>query len=206
MEIQPCFNNDILTGLADAATTNITEIENQLENRSISIIKNDNTSPNSSKSAEDLALSIENQLSASILENKIEILKDLLKKVQQSIIPSDPHFLSRLFLEVCTDSSLEILEILFSTNLIDCNFSDGINNRTCLHEASSLGILNLLQIAVKNGAKINAVDIYERIPLHYAAMNGKDDCLLFILSSGSSVDVADADGCFPLTYAIAGMF
>ncbi|KAJ3398998.1 phosphate system positive regulatory protein pho81, partial [Chytridiales sp. JEL 0842] len=57
---------------------------------------------------------------------------------------------------------------------------------------------------VGNGANANVADLYGRKPLHYAAMYGRDEAVLYLLSLGLPLESADVDGFTPLTYSIVG--
>lgn len=80
---------------------------------------------------------------------------------------------SRIFLSTVNDAPIEAQESLLETNLVDVDYVDEINERSCLHELAVSGRLQTLTALLKRGADTRATDVYGRIPLHYASMHGR---------------------------------
>lgn len=94
--------------------------------------------------------------------------------------------ISRLIWKALLESSPEAIEIALKSNLIDFNFVDDINSRTCLHESSRAGNLQLVKLCVENGVEIKRRDAYGREALSYAAMEGHSEVCEYLLSFSSS--------------------
>ncbi|KAJ3332193.1 phosphate system positive regulatory protein pho81 [Blyttiomyces sp. JEL0837] len=208
VEIQPVFNNEVLAELTDAATTNLAEIDALIETGVITIGPADSDRVVTTQQVVDPMLDVESDLIGYALDNRLDELKEFLEKrkhTQQQQQPGDDgDFLSRVFLRVAAEASMEAIGILLQYSEVNCNFADDINNRTCVHEASIVGRVDVLRVCVEHGARIDAVDVYGRTPLHYSAMYGRHDCLLFIISQGAPVNAVDLDDFSPLTYSIVG--
>ncbi|KAJ3112247.1 phosphate system positive regulatory protein pho81 [Phlyctochytrium bullatum] len=215
VEIQPCFNNDILAELTDAATTNLAELDALLDSTGTGGIpplseypRSDSTyvSPvDAVMNLEDPITDLENDLIALLHDNRVPEINEFLEKRRQSMPKSDhDDLLSRVFFRISTESSVETLKVLLSTKAIDVNLADDINSRSCLHEASILGKLDIVRLLASNGANVQALDMYGRSPLHYAAMYGRYEVAVFLISSGCSVDQVDLDDCSPMIHAVIG--
>jgi CDK inhibitor PHO81 len=174
----------------------------------------------------DDVLDAEAELLSCIAENEVEMLFSLLQKHAHSSLKDDPQLLSRIFLNVCNEASSDMLVALLNSNLIDRSYCDDISNRTCLHEAAIRGRLDVLMLCAgdamlitdtssaagknsdssSNSSRVDTLDVYGRSAMHYAAMYGWGECVLFLLSANASVDILDTDDHTPLTYAISGGF
>ncbi|KAI9190717.1 uncharacterized protein BJ171DRAFT_490875 [Polychytrium aggregatum] len=205
VEIQPCFNNEVLTELSDIATANIADLDAITASASESEIATQNPLkkyPGETVVHEDL----ETEFSKLVLNGRTAEVQEFLEKRKSNpVLLEDTQFLSRVFLAVCADASMECSDLLLATTEVDCNLTDDISDQTSLHESASSGRLDLLKlVTTKYEGNINAKDVYGRKPLHYAAMHGHEACALFLLESGTNVDSLDHDGWTPLIHAIAG--
>ncbi|KAJ3196624.1 phosphate system positive regulatory protein pho81 [Irineochytrium annulatum] len=206
VEIQPCFNNDILAELTDAATTNLADVDALLDDAlAVGPALSKETSLMKNRQSDDASLDFENDVIALFHVNRTADIKEMLEK-RRSTHPNsdDSDVVSRVYFRIAAEASVELLQILLDTNVVNCNFADDINSRTCLHESAIAGKLDVLKMSCECGANIDAIDMYGRKPLHYAAMYGRDDCARFLISRGSSVDSVDLDDCTPLVYSIVG--
>lgn len=199
VEIQPCFNNDVLAELTDQATTNVAELDN--------ILADDNLNADTSSRNVNMGESIddvESDLTKALRDKNPSAVAEYLAKrgTPLSGATEDAEFISRSFLRFCTEGNTQCLEILLASKEVDCNFADDISGRTCLHELVTAGRQDVLQKCVQHGANIEATDVYGRTPLHYAAMYGRPACAIFLLQAGAKVHAIDHDGCMPLVYSI----
>ncbi|KAJ3108421.1 phosphate system positive regulatory protein pho81 [Phlyctochytrium planicorne] len=219
IEIQPCFNNDVLAELTDAATTHLAELDAILDNPDA--LSTFQEIPDSSatggnafagfgiKSAaiitntEDSVLDLENDLVSLFHDNRTPEIHEFLEK-RKNAMKDEDGLLSRVFLRICTEVSVELLTLLLATKTVDVNLSDDINSRTAVHEAAIHGKLDVIRLLLDNGATITSTDMYGRTPLHYSAMYGRYDCTVFLISSGAKVDAVDLDDCSPLIQAVIG--
>jgi CDK inhibitor PHO81 len=109
--------------------------------------------------------------------------------------------LSRVFLDYCTETSIECLLVLLDSNRVDCTIADDISDHTPLHLLAIEGKLDAIKLCIKYKAQLT-VDYYGRSPLHYAAMYGHTHVATFLIAVGSDVNKVDQDGNTPLIYAI----
>ncbi|KAJ3025975.1 UNVERIFIED_CONTAM: phosphate system positive regulatory protein pho81, partial [Siphonaria sp. JEL0065] len=226
VEIQPCFNNDVLTEFTDSATTNIAEIEAYIEHGDFAPAPIPDITSSSkvhgvsslssplfgqvSESMNDLESELVNLLNVPVASNPhaLEDIQTFLEKRKATIHNDDREFFSRVYLRVLATASSEGISLLLNQDVVDCNYIDDINNRTCVHEAAIAGRLDVLKMSVEVGrGNIESLDVYGRKPLHYAAMYGKLDCLAFIASQPTcDINLLDLDGFTALTYSIIGGF
>lgn len=80
---------------------------------------------------------------------------------------------------------------------------DEINERSCLHEAAISGRDLVLDIALRSNVDVSQVDVYGRIPLHYACMHGHVNMVQTLLEKAPrTVDELDHDNFTPLIHGI----
>ena len=60
-----------------------------------------------------------------------------------------------------------------------------------------------VELLLSKGAEVDAKDVYERTPLHYAVQQGSMGVIEMLLSKGAEVNARDNDGGTPLHYAVA---
>ncbi|RKO88297.1 hypothetical protein BDK51DRAFT_35596 [Blyttiomyces helicus] len=210
IEIQPCFNNDVLAELTDQATTNFAELDSHLASEETEAATRISDFRHGTEALEDT----ETELYRFLAENDAAAVAEFLQKRKAAgATGSDPaspssaddkDLLSRIFLRFCAESTIECLTLLAKSGEVDSNFVDDISDRSCLHETAIAGRFDVLQLSVEIGAKVEGIDVYGRKALHYAAMYGHSDCALFLISTGTVVDSLDHDGCTPLVYSITG--
>ncbi|KAH8554290.1 hypothetical protein BGW37DRAFT_518024 [Umbelopsis sp. PMI_123] len=210
IDIQPCFNTQVLTELADIASTNVIELNNiqdgiatiatvQPVTPSSEAIKFEFPTDNTEAVVmDDLELDLVKAISGS----RLTAVKETLERMRQHPSPEDKERISRVFLHACSEGSIESAMVLIETGLVNFQYVDDINERSCLHEAAMSGQLELLKLCVDHGANARTADVYGRTALHYASMNGFNDCTEYLLSQGVKVNVNDHDGFTPLIYAI----
>ena len=208
IEIQPCFNKEILTEMTDIASTQLSDLEKLIE-ESTSLNPSDELM-DSSASRRVVAFTsdlddAEVEAFKYLAENKQSQLQEFIAS-KQSLIQSEDgtRFCSNLFLCFCGIASIECLSILLATGRVNINAVDDVNDRNCLHEAAMSGRLDVIQIALNQGADLNASDIYGRRPLHYAAMQGHHACASFLIDVGTNVNLLDHDENSPLVLAVIG--
>ncbi|KAJ1535636.1 phosphate system positive regulatory protein pho81, partial [Nowakowskiella sp. JEL0078] len=204
VEIQPCFNNEELTKLNDISASNLAELDQLLEGlepeKSIPKTSTfDALSPNST--SEEAVDDAETQFAMLFINGETSLIKEYFEN-RSNTQSEDNDFISRVFLRVCTESSMECLDILIKTGEINYDYKDDITNRTCLHASATHKRFDILQICVQNGGNVDIGDLYERKPLHYAAMYGSSECAEYLIAFHANVDSIDHDGWSPLVYSI----
>ena len=110
---------------------------------------------------------------------------------------------TRIFLAAIADATEEALQILLRSELVDLDAEDDINERNCLHEASISGRYVVLETALRHNVDARRVDVYGRIPLHYACMHGRVDLVNELLQKDpSTINDKDQDNFTPLIHAV----
>jgi ankyrin repeat protein len=92
---------------------------------------------------------------------------------------------------------------------MDINARD-YKGEVCLHDAVRSGIVDVVQLLLRNGAKVDVIDKYGRTPLRAVldeppTLFGADQgaVIELLLNEGASVDTEDEDGKMPLSIAIS---
>uniref|UniRef100_A0AAY4DUH6 Ankyrin repeat domain-containing protein 55 n=1 Tax=Denticeps clupeoides TaxID=299321 RepID=A0AAY4DUH6_9TELE len=80
---------------------------------------------------------------------------------------------------------------------------DDENGKTCVHIAAAAGFSDIIyELAHVHETNLQALDVDERTPLHWAAAAGKEDCVQALLQLGVEPDPRDINENTPLTYAM----
>ncbi|KAJ3151166.1 phosphate system positive regulatory protein pho81 [Geranomyces michiganensis] len=233
IEIQPCFNNDVLAELTDQGTANLAEIEHLLseedpESSASGVDHHQHhhhnmASPPSSNAGEAAATLInESALTNALKQKNASAVQTFVSLMLRNNRPDgaanatggattattsnneEREFLCKSFLRFCADTSVECLEILLASGEVDCNYTDDISGRMCLHELAIADRLDMIQPCIEHHANVEATDVYGRTPLHYASTRGSSQSAVVLLKAGAKVNALDNDGCTPLVYSITG--
>lgn len=202
VEVQPCFNRDVISDLSDQATTSLLELGAWAEGEKVQY--------DSSRPAEHIltgqSVGTENSdtdsqiVRASIVGNLI-ILRDWISRLRGS--PDARERFTCAFLAAVPEASEEALGILLQSGLVDLHAEDEINERNCLHEAAISGRNFVLDIALRSHVDAARVDAYGRTPLHYACMHGHVLMVMTLLEYGpGTIDLLDHDNFTPLIHAV----
>lgn len=203
IDIQPCFNTQVLCELSDMASANRIELSNIQEGIPISPVSSSNTTDNFNNNAGgDEIDDIELELVKAVSSGQGTLLKEILDRIMQNPSPEDHGRITRVFWHACSEASKDIIDMLTETKLVNFEYVDDIIERSCLHVAAMNGRLELLKMCTEHGAKVEAADAYGRTALHYATMNGFTDCVSFLLTRHMDIECRDHDGFSPLIYAI----
>ncbi|XP_076875819.1 LOW QUALITY PROTEIN: ankyrin repeat domain-containing protein 55 [Brachyhypopomus gauderio] len=80
---------------------------------------------------------------------------------------------------------------------------DDENGKTCVHIAAAAGYSDIIyELARVPETNLQALDVDERTPLHWAAAAGKEDCVQALLQLGVEPGPRDINENTPLTYAM----
>ncbi|KAI8992576.1 hypothetical protein BDB01DRAFT_847938 [Pilobolus umbonatus] len=199
IDIQPCFNTQILCELSDLASANRIELSNIQDGIPSSPISTPN---NGSSTYGDQIDDLELDLVKAVSSGQVSLVREILDRIMKTPSPEDRGRITRVFWHACSEASKEIIDVLVETQLIDYDYVDDIIERSCLHVAAMNGRLYLLEICTKHGANVEGTDAYGRTALHYATMNGFTECVSFLLTCHIDVNCRDHDGFTPLIYAI----
>lgn len=198
VEVQPCFNSELLSDLDDNAALCIKELDELCAKIGYSSIisEDDHVSSNL-----DLSES-ENTIINFMSMEKTDTVKAMLENIK-----SDNGIFERILWRICGDPNIQpkYAELLHSFQDIDYLYSDDITDRSCLHEAARSGHLNMVQHILKKTSKniINGQDIYGKRPLHYAASGHHADIVRYLLKEGAEKEPIDHDGFTPMLLAIS---
>ncbi|UZJ52609.1 hypothetical protein CBS101457_001929 [Exobasidium rhododendri] len=214
VEVQPCFNREFIAELSDIAAANVLDLENLSESKVSRNGTVDGRSAteddlNSEKmldfaaardSEVDLLSELEKNLTTIIKKGQAETAKEMARIAAKS---EDATSIARVIWRALLEADEKAVQLVMNVGLPDYTFVDDINSRTCLHEASLAGNLQLIRACVENGVDVRKTDIYGRAAISYAAMNGHVDACQYLLTL-PEVDAAtvDLDGFSPLVLAV----
>ena len=69
--------------------------------------------------------------------------------------------------------------------------TDGYNGSSCLHSASVIGSLLIVQCFINIGANIEAKDDFEWTPLHIACLYGHLPTVQYLIEKGANIEAKD---------------
>ncbi|KAK5138906.1 phosphate system positive regulatory protein pho81, partial [Rachicladosporium monterosium] len=199
VDVQPCFNRDVISDLSDQATTGLLELQAWAEGEKITYTP---------------AVDLEGRVPPAGQDEEVEtqVLQavnagngGLVREWASRVISTDEakERISRVFLNSISTANPDAQRILYETNAIDFNFADEINERNCVHEAAVSDKVDVLKAALAKGANIRAPDVYGRMPLHYACMHGHAEMIqILVAAAPDTVDAKDLDNFTPLIHGI----
>jgi len=133
-----------------------------------------------------------------VISGNLESLKDLLLRLKTAADPNgtrDVALLERVtrtFLAAINEGPEASLQLLLDTGLVDVQSEDDINERNCLHQATIYGNSFVLNVGIRKEVAVSRVDVYGRVPLHYACMHGRLGMMEALLN-GTLIPVLHAD-------------
>ncbi|KAL4929611.1 putative cyclin dependent kinase inhibitor Pho81 [Aspergillus undulatus] len=202
VEVQPCFNRDVLRDLSDRATTARLELEAWAEGENIQF---DTTRPAERTTGLQPLGSEEEDLDFQVLQSatagNLQALREWADKLQRSTDSRERA--TRTFLAAINEFPDDVLTVLLESKLVDIFAEDDINERNCLHEAAISGRDFVFQAGLEAGVQVSRTDVYGRIPLHYACIHGRVEMVQQLLAEDpSTVDMMDHDNFTPLIHSI----
>ncbi|KAG8927295.1 ubiquitin-protein ligase peroxin 12 [Tulasnella sp. 417] len=214
VEIQPCFNRQLLSELSDTVTTCLLDLSNPVA-MAVDLPQPPVTSPDQGTPGGTLSQSIPQ--SSAFQELETGIIKAINTSdesgVRQALVlaehllasgqPDRATHVTRILWKAAIEAEASIADIIMASRGYDIHYVDDINGRTCLHGAAIAGELRLLNICVESGLGVDQLDFYGRSPLHYSSMNGHDEICRRLLQLGADPRMLDKDNYNPLIYAIA---
>ncbi|KAL9041231.1 MAG: hypothetical protein Q9180_001418 [Flavoplaca navasiana] len=202
VEVQPCFNRDVISDLSDQATTSLLELGAWADGDKVQY--DASRPPEHVVSGQSLGTD-ENDIDSQILQaanaGNLIVLQDWVTRLKES--PDSRIRFTRTFLGAIGDASQEALNVLLASGLVDLHAEDEINERNCLHEAAISGVDVVLDVGITGGVDLNRVDVYGRIPLHYACIHGHVKMVQVLLGQGPhTINAKDHDNFTPLIHGI----
>lgn len=199
VEIQPCFNRDVLRDLSDRATTARLDLEALSEGENIQHIEFNKPTIGQRVGTEESDIDLQVLQAASA--GNLPALREWLSRLSTS--PNAGEVLTRIFLASISEAPNESLEVLLESKFIDIQAEDDINERNCLHEATIYGKESVLNYALAHGVDPNRLDGYGRVPLHYACLKGRIPMLEKLIEAApATLDLTDHDNFTPLIHSI----
>ena len=200
VEVQPCFNRDVISDLSDQATTGLLELQAWAEGERLSYtpaveLENRPTSAPQDDSE------VETQILQAVNAGNASLVKEWTSRTATSDDAKDR--ISRVFLYTVNTAAAPTQRVLYDTKLIDFNYTDPINERNSIHEAAISNKTDILNAALANHANVRASDVYGRIPLHYACMHGQLAMIQALVAAApNTVNAKDLDNFTPLIHGI----
>ncbi|KAL8909727.1 MAG: hypothetical protein Q9207_000036 [Kuettlingeria erythrocarpa] len=202
VEVQPCFNRDVISDLSDQATTSLLELSAWADGDKVQyeVVR----PPEHVISGQPIGTD-EDDTDSQILQaanaGNLAILQDWLTRLRES--PDAGVRFTRAFLGAIADASQDALNVLLASGFVDLYAEDEINERNCLHEAAISGRDLVLDAGVKYGIDLGRVDVYGRIPLHYACMHGHVNMVQTLIERRpDTINAKDHDNFTPLIHGI----
>ncbi|KIW05164.1 uncharacterized protein PV09_03715 [Verruconis gallopava] len=200
VEVQPCFNRDVISELSDQATTNLLDFAAWAEGEKMHYILTNGDSEVVRPASQD-EVDFDTQVFQAIAAGNLTVIQDWTARVGN--LPDARQRITKAFLSSAEEAPEMALQLLLQTGQVDLNEIDEINQRNILHRAAISGRQVLLQIGIAGHVDVHAVDVYGRIPLHYACIRGSVDMVQALLAAGpDTVDTRDHDNFTPLIHAI----
>ncbi|KXT17637.1 hypothetical protein AC579_10152 [Pseudocercospora musae] len=199
VDVQPCFNRDVISELSDQATTGLLELQAWAEGEKLQYTPAPELDGRHQPIAQDEE--IESQVTQAINAGNVGLVREWSSRMTTN--DEAKERISRVFLNTVNTAAAAAQDVLYSTNLVDFNYCDPINERNCIHEAAVSGKVSVLIAALAKGANIRSPDVYGRIPLHYACMHGRVDMIKMLVEAApDTVDFKDLDNFSPLIHGI----
>ena len=193
----------MISALSDQATTSLQELGAWAEGENI---RSDEDSPSEhAVSGQPIGAETDDtdaQILQAVNVGNTPALQDWIGRLQTST--DGTKRFTRIFLSAVSDAPEDSLTVLLASGLVDVQAEDDITGRNCLHEAAISGRESILQVGLEAQINVARVDVYGRIPLHYACMFGRVNLVRVVSSiDPGTINAMDHDNFTPLIHAIA---
>ncbi|KAH9881346.1 hypothetical protein IAQ61_000070 [Plenodomus lingam] len=200
VEVQPCFNREVISTLSDQATQALLDFSGWAEGEGVQA-PHPTAEPRVSEPAFEAKLELDNQFVQAINTANQSKIEECLARL--STLPDARDHVSRAFLSTVAEAPESALKILLDSNLVNLGQEDEINERNCLHKAAISGRIEVLKLGLSSQVDVHATDVYGRIPLHYACMHGYVELVQELIDAApETVNYRDQDSFTPLIHAI----
>jgi len=209
VDIQPCFNREVISNLSDRSTTSHLSLNAWAEGKiflSGVASQNDSILDSGSIYSSSHTENVQQRIKSALLNNDLTLLKSHLGDCTN--FNNSEQWLEPILMQSINKLSNQALTYLLKTVKIDLNFPEEIGQKTILHEVSISGRTELVKTLLDNGADYTRLDIHNRLPLHYACQWGHVDILKLLITKVDEqgrqayVDQIDSDNYNALTYSI----
>jgi len=200
VEVQPCFNREVISTLSDQATQALLDFSGWAEGEGVQA-PHPAAEPRVSEPAFEAKLELDNQFVQAINTANEGKIEECLARL--STLPDAREHISRAFLSTVAEAPESALRILLDSNLVNLEQEDEINERNCLHKSAISGRIEVLKLGLSSNVDVHATDVYGRIPLHYACMHGHVELVQELINAApETVNFRDQDSFTPLIHAI----
>ncbi|KAF2398972.1 hypothetical protein EJ06DRAFT_543679 [Trichodelitschia bisporula] len=201
VEVQPCFNRDVISDLSDQATTNLLDFAAWAEGENIQPYISGDREADSRRTIEQEDDDLDVQILQAITAGNLGVVQDWANRIKA--FPTAGMRITKAFLGTCEEAPEQVLKLLLDTGMVDLSEIDEINHRNILHKAAISGRMALLVIGLSGNVDVRAADIYGRIPLHYACMHGSVEMIQDLIGARpDTINLKDHDNFTPLIHAI----
>ena len=192
----------MISDLSDQATTSLLELSAWAEGEKVQY--ESSRPPDHTVSGQSNILDesdTDSQLLRAMSAGNLTLLRELISRLLGSH-DARGRF-TRTFLSGVNEASTEALDVMLGTKLVDIHTEDEINERNCLHEAAISGRKPILEMGLSRGVDVSRVDVYGRLPLHYACMHGHVEMVRILLQKDlETINSLDHDNFTPLIHGI----
>lgn len=144
----------MIAGLSDSAVSSLLEIEAWINGEEF-IGSHDSpyesNAQNQVSGSQTTLTNLESDLIAVITHQSPTSAASLISQLSPYSEEDRRSTITTVFLRTIPDAPLESLEFLIDTGLVDTARTDEITDRGCLHEASIVGRLDVLQLCLDHG-------------------------------------------------------
>ncbi|KAL1646978.1 phosphate system positive regulatory protein pho81 [Didymella pomorum] len=200
VEVQPCFNREVISTLSDQATQALLDFSGWAEGEGVQAPQ-PTAEPRIFEPLIEANLELDNQFIQAINISNTSKIQECLARL--SNLPDAREHISRAFLSTVAEAPQEALKIVLDSNQVNLEQEDEINERNCLHKAAISGRLEIVRLGLSSNVSPHATDVYGRIPLHYASMHGYVELVQALIDAApDTVNFRDQDSFTPLIHAI----
>ncbi|KAH8730038.1 hypothetical protein GQ44DRAFT_607685 [Phaeosphaeriaceae sp. PMI808] len=200
VEVQPCFNREVISILSDQATQALLDFSGWAEGEGVQAPLAA-AEPRVSEPAFEARIELDHQFIQAINTANSGKIHECLSRL--SSLPDARDQVSRAFLSTVAEAPEAALKILLDSNLVNLEQEDEINERNCLHKSAIKGRLEVLKLGLASDVDVHSTDVYGRLPLHYACMHGHVELVQQLLNAApDTVNFRDQDSFTPLIHAI----
>jgi len=200
VEVQPCFNREVISTLSDQATQALLDFSGWAEGEGVQAPQ-PAAEPRIFEPLIEANLELDNQFIQAINTSNVSKIQECLTRL--SNLPDAREHISRAFLSTVAEAPEEALKIILDSNQVNLKQEDEINERNCLHKAAITGRLEIIRLGLSSNVDVHVTDVYGRIPLHYASMHGYVELVQALIDAApDTVNFRDQDSFTPLIHAI----
>lgn len=155
--VQPVFNRDVIAALSDSAASSLLELEAWINGEEFIGARDAVGESNVPSVSQTTLTNLESDLIAGITHNNISSAAALVSQLSSYSEDERRATITTAFLRTISDGSIESLQFLLESGLVDTAHIDEITDRGCLHEAAIAGRLEVIEMCVDNGIYLSCL-------------------------------------------------